>query len=94
MLADTGVAHGTRRAFTGRSVGLAARITHIFRARNPYFDSDMVFGVRASPIGDYVRYKAGTAPDAAMAGEPLYSFSGTTSCPRIRLEKDTMHLAA
>lgn len=45
-------------------------ITHIFRDGDPYLDSDVVFGVRSSLIGNFVQHERGTAPDgSAMGGE-------------------------
>lgn len=50
--------------------GFAPPITRIFRGGDPYLDSNVVFGVRSSLIGDFVRHDSGTAPDGSqMAGE-------------------------
>ena len=38
-------------------------VTHIFDRNSQYLDSDAVFGVRPSLIGDFVHHAAGTAPD-------------------------------
>jgi hydroxyquinol 1,2-dioxygenase len=46
--------------------------THLFRAADPYLDSDAVFGVRSSLIGDYVRHDGGTAPDGTRPDGPYY----------------------
>ena len=44
-------------------------ITHIFAAGDPYLDSDVVFGVKASLVQEYVQHDRGSAPDgAAMSG--------------------------
>jgi hydroxyquinol 1,2-dioxygenase len=37
-------------------------ITHLFRAGDPYLDSDVVFGVRSSLIGNFVRHDGGGTP--------------------------------
>ncbi len=45
-------------------------ITHIFRDGDPYLDSDVVFGVRSSLIGNFVHHEGGSAPDGStMDGE-------------------------
>ena len=44
--------------------GFETLITHVFRAGDPYLDSDVVFGVRASLIADFVAHSAGTGPHA------------------------------
>ena len=41
--------------------GYETLITHVFRAGDPYLDSDAVFGVRSSLIGDWVRHERGGA---------------------------------
>ena len=43
-------------------------ITHVFRRGDPYLDSDVVFGVRASLVADFVRHEAGTGPHPEAAG--------------------------
>ena len=57
------------------AAGFAPLTTHIFRDRDPYLDSDVVFGVRSSLIGDYVRHEAGTAPDGSTTSGPFYTLS-------------------
>jgi hydroxyquinol 1,2-dioxygenase len=37
----------------------------VFRAGDPYLNSDVVFGVRASLVADYVAHRAGAGPNAA-----------------------------
>jgi len=44
--------------------GYQTLITHVFRAGDPYLDSDVVFGVRESLVADYVAHAAGTGPHA------------------------------
>ena len=54
-------------------------ITHVFVAGDPYLDSDAVFGVRSSCIGDYVRHEPGVAPDGTRLEVP-FTRSITNSC--------------
>jgi hydroxyquinol 1,2-dioxygenase len=39
--------------------GCQQLITHVFREGDPYLDSDVVFGVRSSLVGDFRRHEAG-----------------------------------
>ncbi|MDB5727366.1 MAG: Catechol 1,2-dioxygenase, partial [Noviherbaspirillum sp.] len=48
-------------------------VTHVFRRGDQYLDSDAVFGVRSSLIGDWVRHDAGTAPDGSTIDTPFYT---------------------
>lgn len=48
-------------------------ITHVFRDGDPYLDSDAVFGVRSSLIGDYRRHESPTAPDGQPIDRPFYT---------------------
>ena len=41
--------------------------THVFRAGDPYLDSDVVFGVRESLVADYIAHAPGTGPKAEEA---------------------------
>jgi hydroxyquinol 1,2-dioxygenase len=50
--------------FRIQAPGYRTLITHVFRAGDPYLDSDVVFGVRASLVADYVAHDAGTGPHA------------------------------
>jgi hydroxyquinol 1,2-dioxygenase len=50
--------------FRIQAPGYRTLITHVFRAGDPYLDSDVVFGVRASLVSDYVAHEAGTGPHA------------------------------
>ena len=50
--------------FRIQAPGYRTLITHVFRADDPYLDSDVVFGVRASLVGDYVAHDAGIRPRA------------------------------
>ena len=57
--------------FMIRAAGFETLITHIFRDPDPYLDSDVVFGVRSSLIGDFVPHDAGTAPDGSTVRHAL-----------------------
>ncbi len=65
MLVATG-RHPWRPAhihFMIRADGWRTLITHIFRDPDPYLDSDAVFGVRSSLIGNFVRHDRGPLAD-------------------------------
>jgi len=47
--------------------------THIFRDGDPYLDSDVVFGVRSSLVGDYVEHAPGTAPDGSRVDVAFFT---------------------
>ena len=59
--------------FRIRAAGFETLITHIFRDPDPYLDSDVVFGVRSSLIGNFVRHDAGTAPDGVKLATPFFT---------------------
>ena len=61
--------------FRIRAADFQTLVTHIFREGDPYLDSDVVFGVRSSLIGDYVRHDASTAPDGTAMREPFYTLT-------------------
>jgi hydroxyquinol 1,2-dioxygenase len=61
--------------FRIRAPGFQTLVTHIFRSGDPYLDSDAVFGVRSSLIGDFARHEAGTAPDGSKVAQPFYTLS-------------------
>ena len=71
MLVATG-RHPWRPAhvhFMIQASGYETLITHVFRAGDPYLDSDVVFGVRGSLVADFVAHAAGQGPRAsAVAG--------------------------
>lgn len=52
--------------------GYERLITHVFRAGDPYLESDAVFGVRQSLIADWVRHEPGEGFD-----EPYYTLDYT-----------------
>jgi len=59
--------------FRIRAPGCQTLVTHIFRADDTYLDSDVVFGVRSSLIGDFVRHAPGSAPDGKVLDAPYYT---------------------
>jgi hydroxyquinol 1,2-dioxygenase len=68
MLVATG-RHPWRPAhvhFMIQAEGHETLITHVFRAGDPYLESDVVFGVRASLISDFVAHPAGSGPHASQ----------------------------
>lgn len=75
MLVATG-RHPWRPAhlhFRIRASGYSTLITHIFREPDPYLDSDAVFGVRSSLIGEFVEHAAGKAPDGATLDQRFFT---------------------
>ena len=61
--------------FMVQAPGYQTLVTHIFRDGDPYLDSDAVFGVRTSLIGDFVRHESGAAPDGTVFSDPFYTLS-------------------
>jgi hydroxyquinol 1,2-dioxygenase len=59
--------------FIVKAPGYETLITHVFCDGDAYLDSDAVFGVRSSLIGDYVRHDAGTAPDGSVQAAPFHT---------------------
>ncbi len=53
--------------------GYETLVTHVFVDGDEYLDSDVVFGVRSSCIGTYVRHDGGTAPDGTRLTTPFYT---------------------
>lgn len=53
--------------------GYERLITHVFRNGDKYLDSDAVFGVRSSLIGDWNEHPAGVAPDGTRSDVPFYT---------------------
>jgi hydroxyquinol 1,2-dioxygenase len=49
--------------FMIKKTGFDDLVTHVFVDGDEYLDSDAVFGVRGSCIGQYVSHSAGRAPD-------------------------------
>jgi hydroxyquinol 1,2-dioxygenase len=58
--------------FMIRADGCETLITHVFRAGDPYLESDVVFGVRSSLIATYEAHAEGTCPQPRNPG-PYYS---------------------
>lgn len=48
-------------------------ITHVFRAGDPYLDSDAVFGVRSTLVTDWKKHEAGNTPDGNVAHTDFYT---------------------
>jgi hydroxyquinol 1,2-dioxygenase len=59
--------------FIVAAAGFQTLTTHIFRAGDPHLDSDVVFGVRSSLVGDFVAHAAGVAPDGTPVAGPFYT---------------------
>lgn len=55
--------------------GFDRLITHVFRDGDPYMDSDVVFGVRSSLIGQFVKHSAGKAPDGSNLKVPFHTLN-------------------
>jgi hydroxyquinol 1,2-dioxygenase len=51
--------------------GYERLVTNVFRADDPYLDSDAVFGVRSSLVADWVRHAPGLAPDGQTSAVPF-----------------------
>jgi hydroxyquinol 1,2-dioxygenase len=70
MLVATG-RHPWRPAhlhFMIRADGCETLITHVFRAGDPYLQSDVVFGVRSSLVKSYGQHAAGAGPHPEHPG--------------------------
>jgi hydroxyquinol 1,2-dioxygenase len=84
MLVATG-RHPWRPAhvhFMIRAPGYQDLTTHLFKDPDPYLDSDVVFGVRSSLVGDYVEHGPGTAPDGSAVATPFFTLDHTFVLPR------------
>ncbi len=84
MLAATG-RHPWRPAhlhFMIRAAGYQPLTTHIFRDGDAYLDSDVVFGVRSSLVGDYAEHAAGVAPDGSVVGTAFFTLDQTFTLAR------------
>ncbi|SAL37036.1 catechol 1,2-dioxygenase [Caballeronia udeis] len=55
--------------------GYEPLVTHVFRKNDPYLQSDAVFGVRSSLIGDWTTHAHGVAPDGSMHETPFTTFA-------------------
>ena len=54
--------------FMIQAAGYETLITHVFRAGDPYIESDVVFGVRSSLIANYASHADGSGPRADHPG--------------------------
>jgi hydroxyquinol 1,2-dioxygenase len=45
----------------------------VFVAGDEYLDTDAVFGVKQSLIGDFVEHPPGSAPDGRVLDEPFFT---------------------
>jgi hydroxyquinol 1,2-dioxygenase len=59
--------------FMVQAPGHAPLVTHVFDRKSKYLDSDAVFGVRQSLIGDFKKHKPGEAPDGQHVATPYYT---------------------
>ena len=59
--------------FMIQAPGYEPLTTHIFRDADPWLDSDVVFGVRSSLVGDYVEHPPGSAPDGTTIATPFFT---------------------
>jgi hydroxyquinol 1,2-dioxygenase len=59
--------------FMVQKPGFDTLVTHVFADGDEYLDSDVVFGVRSSCIGQYIPHEAGTAPDGTAMDKPFYT---------------------
>ena len=77
MLGATG-RHPWRPAhvhFMIQAPGYHTLITHVFRGDDQYLDSDAVFGVRSSLIGQYVHHEKGTPPFGPATKAGFYTLN-------------------
>lgn len=59
--------------FMIRADGHETLTTHVFVDGDRYLDSDAVFGVKDSLIGNFVRHESGPAPDGSTRDRPFYT---------------------
>jgi hydroxyquinol 1,2-dioxygenase len=59
--------------------GFDTLITHVYVQGDEYLDSDAVFGVRASCIGEYVHHEPGKAPDGTVRDSAFVTLDQTLS---------------
>jgi hydroxyquinol 1,2-dioxygenase len=55
--------------------GYQTLVTHIFRDGDQYLDSDAVFGVRSTLVGEWIRHTDASAPNGEPMSEPFYSLN-------------------
>jgi hydroxyquinol 1,2-dioxygenase len=61
--------------FRVRAKGYRTVITHVFVDGDPYLESDAVFGVKDSLIGEFERHDPGQAPDGRTLEAPYWSMT-------------------
>ena len=61
--------------FMIQAPGYQTLITHVFADGDRYLDSDSVFGVRSSLIGDFQRHAAGVAPGGSLQSTPFHTLA-------------------
>ncbi|NBW55829.1 MAG: hydroxyquinol 1,2-dioxygenase [Betaproteobacteria bacterium] len=61
--------------FMVEAPGYERLITHVFRDDDDYLQSDVVFGVRSSLLGKYIRHEAGKSPDGQTMATPFYTLN-------------------
>ncbi|OAJ52492.1 hydroxyquinol 1,2-dioxygenase [Paraburkholderia ginsengiterrae] len=59
--------------FMVQKPGFDTLVTHVFSDTDEYLDSDVVFGVRSSCIAQFLRHKAGIAPDGTTVNTAFYT---------------------
>ncbi len=69
--------------FMIRKEGFDTLVTHVFANGDKYLDSDSVFGVRASCIGDYVKHDVGVLPDGTKCDGSFYTLDYTFTLHRM-----------
>ncbi|MBB3179679.1 intradiol ring-cleavage dioxygenase [Variovorax sp. Sphag1AA] len=61
--------------FMIQAPGYETLITHVFRGDDQYLDSDAVFGVRNSLIGNFESHPDGVAPDGSVQARPFHTLA-------------------
>ena len=61
--------------FMIQAPGYDTLITHVFRGDDAYLDSDAVFGVRSSLIGNFESHPGGVAPDGSVQAKPFHTLA-------------------
>jgi hydroxyquinol 1,2-dioxygenase len=61
--------------FIVKAPGYESLTTHVFRDGDKYLDSDAVFGVRSSLIGDFRSHGPGAAPDGSAQAGPFHTLA-------------------
>lgn len=59
--------------FLIQAAGFETLVTHVFRDDDPYLESDAVFGVRTSLMGNFVRHEGGRPPFGETSAEPFWT---------------------